>query len=128
VNHAPPVTPNTLTLTNVPGTEARVCAAAACLTTLAYHVPAKPTGPRRHRTVRLLSDLAPLACTRVGLTADETATIPVLALTINALLHFSAVPPHELARHLDTLTPDELHDLLAQAHQFLTTRPATPTS
>jgi hypothetical protein len=105
VNHAPPDTPDTPTRTNAPDTDARVCAAAACLAALAYHAPAKPTGPRRHRAVRLLSDLAPAACTRAGLTADETATIPVLALTINALLHLSGVRPHELARHLDTLTP-----------------------
>ncbi len=103
-------------------TESSVRTAAAHLTTLAREAPAPSTqaGPARHRIVRLLSDLAPSACTRADLPADDAAAIPALALTINALLELTAARPHELAHHLDTLTPAELRDLLARAREFLT--------
>lgn len=100
-----------------------VRAAAACLTTLAYHTKPRLYDPSRHRTIRLLRNLTPQACARAGLPTDETTRTRVLAAAINALLHVSGVRPGELAHYLDALTAQQRRELLDSAHLFLTSAP-----
>ncbi|WP_034267729.1 hypothetical protein [Actinospica robiniae] len=104
----------------MPHTEADVRGAAATLLALAGEAPETPSSPVRHRVTRLLTDLAPKACTDVGLTACDDNVIPALALAIDALVQSANVRPLELAHHLDTLAPVELDDLLYRARALLT--------